>query len=366
MTTSETVILAAGGTGGHLYPAEALAQELLDRGHKVIIVTDKRGAAFQNLGDKVEVLTVPAATFKAGIANKIKAVIEILSGIVQAAKLLRKYKPAIVVGFGGYPSFPTVFAAQWTGFRTIIHEQNAVLGKANLHLAGKAVAIAASLQDTRGIKDANQSKVTVTGNPVRPAIRALREIPYPPLDGTFEIFITGGSTALTRVFNDTVPVAIMLLPENLRQRVHIVHQCRAGETAMTAASYGKAGVTSEIKEFFDDMPARLAVCHLFIGRSGASTVAELSVAGRPAIFVPYPGHTDQQQTHNAEPLEQKGGCLIIQEEDFTSQTLSGEIEKFMKDPALLQKAAEAAKSCGQPDAARNLADLVERTLHPGG
>ncbi len=366
MTTSETVILAAGGTGGHLYPAEALAQELLGRGHKVVIITDKRGAAFQNLGDQVEVLTVPAATFKAGIVNKINAVLEILSGILQAAKLLRKYRPAIVVGFGGYPSFPTMFAAQWTGLKTIIHEQNAVLGKANLHLAGKAVAIAASLQDTRGIKDANQSKVTVTGNPVRPAIRALRALPYPPLDGVFEIFITGGSTALTHVFNDAVPVAIMLLPEDLRQRVHVVHQCRAGEAAATAESYRKAGVKAEIKEFFSDMPERLAACHLFIGRSGASTVAEISVAGRPAIFVPYPGHADRQQTYNAEPLEQKGGCLIIQEEDFTSQTLAAELEKFMKDPALLQQAAATAKSCGQPEAVKNLADLVEGTLQRGG
>ncbi|MDE2335762.1 MAG: UDP-N-acetylglucosamine--N-acetylmuramyl-(pentapeptide) pyrophosphoryl-undecaprenol N-acetylglucosamine transferase, partial [Alphaproteobacteria bacterium] len=322
MTTSKTIMLAAGGTGGHLYPAEALAEELLGHGHKIVIVTDKRGAAFRGLGGTAEILTVPAATFKAGLVNKIKAVFDILSGILQAARLLQRYKPALVIGFGGYPSFPAMFAAQGTGFKTLIHEQNAVLGKANLHLADKAAAIAAALQDTRGIKDKNKGKVAVTGNPVRPAIRAVRDIPYPPANGAFEIFITGGSTALTRVFNETVPAAIKLLPADLRARLHVVHQCRAAEAAATAARYRDAGVTAEIKEFFNDMPERLAACHLFIGRSGASTVAEITVAGRPAIFVPYAGHADRQQTYNAEPLAEKGGCLIIQQEDFTPQRLA--------------------------------------------
>ncbi len=370
MTTSETitraagetVFLAAGGTGGHLYPAEALAEELADRGHKTVIVTDKRGIAFRNLGDKVEIRAIPAATFKPGIINKIKAVAAILSGILQAAVLLKKHKPAIVVGFGGYPSFPTMFAAQQMGFKTLIHEQNAVLGKANLHLADKAAAIAASLRDTRGIRERNKSKIMLTGNPVRPAIRAVRDRPYPPAGGTFEIFITGGSTALTRVFNETVPQAVKLLPDDLRARLHVVHQCRDEEAMATAGKYRDAGVKAEIKEFFNDMPERLAACHLFIGRSGASTVSEISVAGRPAIFVPYPGHADRQQTYNAEPLAQKGGCLIIQQEDFTPQRLAAELEKFMKNPDFLQNAAVAAKSCGQPDAVKNLADLVEKTL----
>ncbi len=363
MTTPETIMLATGGTGGHLYPAEALAQELLNRGHKVIIVTDKRGNAFQELGGKVQIVCVRAATFKAGIASKIKAVGDILIGILQAAMLLKEFRPAIIVGFGGYPSYPTMFAAQRMGFATMLHEQNAVLGKANMHLANKASAIATSLPDTQSIKPANQGKVTLTGNPVRVAIQAVRDNPYPATSGIFEIFITGGSTALTRVFNETVPAAAKLLPEDIRQRLHIVHQCRDEENAATTERYKAAGVSAAIKNFFNDMPERLAACHLFIGRSGASTVAEIAMVGRPAIFVPYPSHADRQQTYNAMPMSQAGGCWIIQQENFTPEMLAQQLEKLIKNPDTLENAAQSAKSCGQPDAVKNLADLVEEKLH---
>lgn len=359
---SRTIILAAGGTGGHLYPAEALAQELLDRGHKVIIITDKRGTAFKRLGDKAQILCVRAATFKTGLLSKIKAVRDIVLGILQSAILLKKLKPAVVIGFGGYPSYPTMFAAQRMGFPTILHEQNAVLGKANLHLADKAVAIAASLPNTRGLKAANQSKATVTGNPVRAAICAVRDTPYPSPENTVEIFITGGSTALTHIFNETVPEALKLLSEDVRERFHAVHQCRETEQEATAERYRSAGVNAEIKSFFDDIPQRLTACHLFIGRAGASSVAELAVVGRPAIYVPYPSHADMQQKYNAEALTLKGGGWIMMQDQFTPQTLAAQLDILIKTPALLQNAAAAAKACGQPNAVKKLADLVEKTI----
>jgi UDP-N-acetylglucosamine--N-acetylmuramyl-(pentapeptide) pyrophosphoryl-undecaprenol N-acetylglucosamine transferase len=358
--TSKTIILAAGGTGGHLYPAEALAQELLNRGHKVVIVTDKRGTAFKSLGDKVQILTVRAATFKAGLFSKIKAVRDILIGIVQAAVVLKKIRPAVIIGFGGYPSYPTMFAAQQMGFKTILHEQNAILGKANLHLADKAIAIAASLPDTRNIKPVNQSKVTVTGNPVRAAVCAVRDLPYLPPTDTFEIFITGGSQA-AKVFGEIVPDATARLPDDLRKRLHVVHQCREDDIAATTEKYRIANVTAEIKSFFNDMPERLSACHLFIGRSGASTVAEIAVVGRPAIFVPL-WHADRQQFLNADLIANKKGAWVMEQNNFTPAALAERLESLIRDPAQLEKAAAAAKACGQPGAVRKLADLVEKNI----
>ena len=360
MTEHKTIILAAGGTGGHLYPAEALAQELLDRKYKIIIITDKRGHAFRKLGEDVPVRCVRAATLKPGSISKIKAVIDMGIGILQAAVLLIKHKPEVIVGFGGYPSFPTVFAGQCLGIPTILHEQNAVLGKANFWLSGRAGAIAASLPETRGIKPSNQKKVVVTGNPVRAGICAVRDIPYPALSETFEIFITGGSQA-AKVFSDVVPEAISLLPKDIKDRLHIVQQCREGDIPSTKEKYRTAGINAEIRSFFDDMPDRLSVCHLFIGRSGASTVAEIAVVGRPAIFVPYPDHADQQQKHNANLIAGKnGGWVMMQDDQFNAKNLADRIQHLAKNPSILENAAKVAKSCGQPEAVRNLADLVEK------
>ena len=357
---AKTIALAAGGTGGHLYPAEALAQELLNRGHKVIIITDKRGSAFQKLGNKVQILCVRAATMKPGVIKKIKAVIDIVIGILQAALILRKFKPSVIIGFGGYPSYPTMFAGQLLGYPTILHEQNAILGKANLHLADRAIAIAASLPDTRGIKPSNLGKVTVTGNPVRAAICAVRDKPYPMIDNTFEIFITGGSQA-AKVFGDIVPEAVRKLPEDIKRKLHIVHQCPEGSIAATMEKYQSTRVRAEIKSFFNDMPEKLSACHLFIGRSGASTVAEIAVVGRPAIFVPLL-HADRQQFLNAELITGKEGGWVMVQESFTPEALAEKLEYLIKNPAVLENAAKAAKSCGKPEAVKNLADLVETKL----
>lgn len=358
--TRKTIALSAGGTGGHLFPAEALAAELIARGHRVVIITDKRGQAFKSLGDKVEIHTVRAATLKPGVITKLKALFEMGAGILSAARLLRNIRPDIVVGFGGYPSFPGVFAGQKMGIPTILHEQNAVLGKANAWLAGGAENIAASMPNTLGVKPAHQSKVVVTGNPVRQAIVEAGKTSYaPPVNG-FNILITGGSQA-AGIFGQIVPEAVALLPEDARKRLNVMHQCRENDLDATAEKYTGAGVRAEVKTFFNNMAERLKDCHLFIGRSGASTVAELAAAGRPAIFVPL-RHADMQQKHNAEALSLKGGAWLVMQEDFTPALLADKIAAFMKDPSLLEKAAGIAKNCGRPDAAKKLADTVENKM----
>ncbi len=353
-----TIVLAAGGTGGHLYPAEALAEELLRRGHRVVIVTDKRGNAFQRLSDRVKIDCVRAATFKPGIFSKIKSIIDIELGLLQSAALLLKYKPALIVGFGGYPSFPTVLAGQIMGLPTIIHEQNAVLGKANAWLAYAAKKIAVSLPETQGIRPVDRRKVVFTGNPVRADICAVRDKPYPAPGDIFNIFITGGSQG-AKIFSDIVPEAVRRLPEDIKSRLHIVQQSKESDTAQ---KYRDAGVRAEVKPFFDDMPERLSACHLFIGRSGASTVAEIAMVGRPALFVPYPGHADQQQKYNAEQIARKDGAWVILQEAFTREMLAQQIEHLAKNPGMLEHAAKAASACGQPEAVMKLADLVEESL----
>lgn len=359
-TTATTIMLAAGGTGGHLFPAEALAAELLSRGHKVVIVTDKRGNAFKSLSGRVTVETVKAGYLRPGLISKARAVLDMGIGIVQALLLLRRHKPALVVGFGGYPSFPAMFAAQKTGIPTLLHEQNAVLGKANVWLADKAEKIATALPGTRGITPANAAKAVTTGNPVRADIVAARGSVYaaPQPEGDFNVFITGGSQAAS-VFSEIVPEAVGRLPEAAKRRLRIVHQCRENDLDVTADRYRKAGVKAEIKTFFNDMAARLSSCHLFIGRSGASTVAEISAVGRPAVFVPYPGHSDMQQKHNADSVANAGGGWVMMQPEFTPEALADKLEQLMAKPDMLDKAALAAKSCGAPDAAGRLADLVE-------
>lgn len=354
---TKTILLSAGGTGGHLYPAEALAEELLARGYKVAIVTDKRGHAFKSLGDRVNIYTVRAATLKPGLGAKIRALIDMKLGVLSALRLIFKIKPALVVGFGGYPSFPGVLAAQILCRPTILHEQNAVLGKANVWLAPRARKIALSLAGTRGLSAAQQSKAVVTGNPVRAPIIAVSRIPYTPPVSDFKILITGGSQAAS-IFADVVPEGLKDLPEPIKSRLYVMHQCRENDLKTTAEKYARIGIRAETASFFSDMADRLAACQLFIGRSGASSVAELAVAGRPAIFVPYPGHQDMQQKHNADIIANAGGAWVFLQPDFTPVALADKIRAFAEDPAILTRAAEAAATCGQNGAAARLADLV--------
>ena len=358
LETAQTYVLSAGGTGGHLFPAEALAEELIARGHSVVIMTDKRGHAFQNLASQVDVHIIPSASLKPGIISKISSLIHMGRGVLKALQILKTIKPTAVIGFGGYPSFPGVFAAQVLQIPTVIHEQNAILGKANLWLARYCDRIALSLKGTRGIPSDCTEKCVITGNPVRKEIVKAAEIPYPdPTQDDFVILITGGSQAAS-IFSQVVPKALILLPEHLRKRLKIMQQCKEQDLSSVTETYQTAGLRAETAPFFKQMAARLAASHLFIGRSGASTVAEIAAVGRPAIFVPYPGHRDMQQKHNADILAHQNAAWIILQDFLTPETLAHQIQELMEMPSALVKAATQSRHCGVTDAAERLADAL--------
>ncbi|QJE72264.1 undecaprenyldiphospho-muramoylpentapeptide beta-N-acetylglucosaminyltransferase [Aerophototrophica crusticola] len=362
------VILAAGGTGGHMFPAEALARELLDRGRDVVLVTDIRGKAFGDALPAVRVERIRAATAAPGIVGKVRMVVELVAGTAQARTLLRSLKPSLVVGFGGYPSVPTVFAAQQAGIPTVLHEQNAVLGRANKLLAGKARLICTSFPEVKGLGAADGRRIVRTGNPVRPAILSLRDCPYPAPchQGPLNLLVTGGSQGAS-VFGEVVPRAIAMLPEATRLRLKVVQQARPENINEARDAYVKMGVDATLAPFFKDMPDRLAHCHLMIGRSGAGTVAELSVAGRPAILVPYPHAMDDHQAANAKSIEAAGGAWVMpQNGSFSPEALARKLEALFADPHALTEAAKAAASWGIPDAAQRLADAVLRLVAADG
>jgi UDP-N-acetylglucosamine--N-acetylmuramyl-(pentapeptide) pyrophosphoryl-undecaprenol N-acetylglucosamine transferase len=358
--TQQPIVLAAGGTGGHIFPAEALAEVLLRRGERVVLVTDQRFGHFKSGAlSEVETRTIHAGTIGGAWHKKILGAAGLLLGIAQARGVLRQLKPKVVAGFGGYPSFPTVFSAAGMGIPTVIHEQNSVLGRANRLLAGRVGHIAASFPETLMLAEKDAGKVSFTGNPVRASIRALRDVPYSMLmqDGKMHILITGGSQGAS-VLSQIIPEAIALLPVNLRARVRLDQQCREAELAATKARYAELGVNADLATFFVDVPARLAASHLVIARAGASTVSELAVAGRPAILVPYPQAMDNHQYYNANAFEDVGGGWVMAQEGFTAQALAARLEAFLNAPDALAKAAANARNLGTLDAAEKLADLV--------
>ena len=354
-----TVLLAAGGTGGHMFPAEALAQDLLSRGFNVVLATDERGKKYEPFAGGIQVKVLSSATIKAGLLSKVKSVMSLGRGYFQAKKLLKSLKPSVVVGFGGYPSLMPVWIAQKQRIPTIIHEANAILGKANVFLAKKADRIAISLPELTGLDESDAVRTVVTGNPVRSDIAALYNQPYPAIeqDGPLKIFVMGGSQGAS-VFAKILPEAFASLSENYRERLQITQQCRESELADARKIYADAGIKAELQPFFTDVPARLAAAHLFIGRSGAATVAEVATAGRPAIFVPYPHHADQQQKRNADSVADLGGAWVMTENGFTKEALLSRIEAFLQNPETLFRAAENARKAGKPDAARKLGNLV--------
>ncbi len=355
------IVLASGGTGGHIFPAEALAVVLHKRGYQPILLTDTRYQDYAGGNVPWEVHTIRASGVGGGIWHKISGVAELGVGWVQARRLLKKIAPAAVIGFGGYPSFPTMHAATALGLPTLIHEQNSMLGKANAVLAAKMHAIATSFTEVKGITEEDAKKIVLTGNPVRPAIKALREMPYPALneESGFHLLVTGGSQGAA-IFSDVLPEAIGLLPPALRQRIRVDQQCRAEDVEKTKEAYEKIAVSADIAPFFGDIAVRLAAAHLVVARSGASTVAELTVAGRPAIFVPYPHATDDHQTVNANAVEDAGGGWVMPQEGFTAAAVSARIESFLNLPVTLKEAAEKIRNAGRPDADAALADLVEK------
>jgi UDP-N-acetylglucosamine--N-acetylmuramyl-(pentapeptide) pyrophosphoryl-undecaprenol N-acetylglucosamine transferase len=354
------IVLAAGGTGGHMFPAEALAGELLKRGFAVDLVTDRRGQAFGDRLGEVAVHRVHAAgVIGRTLGRKLQSVLLLILGTLQARWLIRRLQPHVVVGFGGYASFPTLLAATHAGCATVLHEQNAVLGRANKMLATRARAIATSFPETRDVRPADTHKLVHTGNPVRPAVIGIANQPYPALhaEGGLRLMVTGGSQG-ARIFSDVVPAAIASLPKDMRSRLFVSQQCRPEDLDRVARIYDEAEVTADLAAFFSDLPRRLGAAHLGICRAGASTVAELTVAGLPAILVPL-ASSDEHQTANATFVEQAGGAWVVAQKDFTAPILARRLFGLLRDPDTLIDAAARARAIGIPDAATRLADLVQ-------
>lgn len=358
--TTRPIVIAAGGTGGHIFPAEALAEALMNRGERVVLFTDPRFAKFKSgVFTRVETHTVRAGRPGPGVLRKILAVANVAIGTVQAMMKLHELKPKAAVGFGGYPSFPTMLAAIKLRIPTVIHEQNAVLGRANRMLAPRVTRIATSFHHTLMIEPEDEPRIVLCGNPVRSGVRAVRDIPYATLapGGTMQILVTGGSQGAA-VFSQIVPAAIAALPAAVRSRIRIDQQCREADIEVTRAAYEQLGVSAQVSPFFTDIPARLAAAHLVIARSGASTVSELSTAGRPAILVPYPHAADNHQYFNANEVEDAGAGWVMAQDGFTATALSSRLEAFLGHPPTLAKAAEKARAMGRPDAAIQLAEMV--------
>ncbi|HYN46686.1 MAG TPA: undecaprenyldiphospho-muramoylpentapeptide beta-N-acetylglucosaminyltransferase [Allosphingosinicella sp.] len=359
---SRHYVLAAGGTGGHMVPAHALAEELLARGHRVALVTDDRGARIPGLFDKVQVHILPAGRLSGGPVGWLRAARAIATGRTMALRLYETFLPSAVIGFGGYPAFPALLAARRDRIPTLIHEQNAVLGRVNRLMASKVDAIATAYKNVQRLSAKAADKVHLVGNPVRDEVRALRDQPFPPLtdDGIFRVLVTGGSQGAS-ILSDVVPEGLALLPEHFRRRLQVTQQCREEDIDKVRARYAALGIPADLATYLPDLPARLAWSHLVIARAGASTIAELTAAGRPAILVPLPSATDDHQTFNAREMARAGGARLIAQPKFTPTELAKQMQKLGLEPASLAKVAELAKSAGRPDAARDLADLVERT-----
>jgi len=357
---SLTILLAAGGTGGHLFPAESLAAELGRRGHAVELATDERADKYGRAFPARAIDIIHSATIKGRDPISIlRTATALIHGTWQAWRLLGRIRPDVVVGFGGYPTFPPMIAAQLTGVPTILHEQNAVMGRANRVLAKRVTRIALSFPGTR-LLGANADKAVHTGNPVRDMVISAARVPYavPSLDGEFRLLVFGGSQG-ARFFSEVMPPAIARLDPALRARLTIVQQARAEDAGAVTAAYAEMGVAAEVAPFFVDLPARIAASHLVVCRSGASSVGELAVIGRPSILVPLPGALDQDQAANAAVLEAAGGGWPIRQAELTPERMAEELGKAMGDPEQLAEAAEAARAAGKADAVARLADLVE-------
>ncbi len=352
------VLVAAGGTGGHLFPAEALATALAQRGISVHLATDRRAARYGGAFAEDAIHVVSSATLRARNPLAMARTAALLgAGIVQAAALIGRLQPRAIIGFGGYPSIPPVLAAALRGIPSLIHDANAVIGRANRFLAPRATAIATTFPDVLRDDKRLAAKATLTGNPVREAVIAAAATPYPAVSDRLRLLIFGGSQG-ARIMADIVPPAIRRLECGIRARLAIVQQVRAEDLQRVGDAYASLCVPAEVAPFFPDLPQRMADSHLIVSRSGASTVAELAAIGRPAVLVPLPHALDQDQFANAGTLERVGGAIRITQEQFTPQRLADEVAALAAAPARLQKMAAAARSLGRLDAAGRLAELV--------
>lgn len=358
-------VLTAGGTGGHLFPAEALAGVLQRRGHEVVLMTDARGKKFSGALSEARIITVPSAALSGRSPLKLLAApFKILTGYLIASARFRTLKPKAVIGFGGYPSVPVMLAAVSGKYATAIVSPDALLGRANRLLMDKVSRIAANFELVRFLP-ADRKKIVYTGNPLRPEVIALAGTRYiPPADeGPVRLTVFGGSQG-ARVFSDVLPAALALLPDALRARLDVMQQCRPEDIARVEKQYSEMGIRAELKAFFPDMPARMSRAHLLIARSGAGTVSELAAIGRPAILVPLPFALDDNQTPNAEALVKVGGGWRVPQKEFTPEKLSVMLQEIFADPQGLADKAAAARTLARTDAAVRLADLVESLEKP--
>ena len=353
--------LAAGGTGGHMIPAHALAAELKSRGHGVLLITDDRGARFPGLFEGMPVHILPAGRLGGGPIGWLKAAGSVIKGRGQAKRLYREHRPDAVVGFGGYPAFPSLLAASAMRIPSVLHEQNAVIGRVNRLLAGETEAIGVAYDEIDRLKSRYKAKTVLVGNPVREEIARLGELPFPAFDqfAPLKILVTGGSQGAT-ILSQVVPEGLGMLEPSLRRRLQVVQQCRPDDIERVRKQYVELGIPAELMTYIEDMAAKLADCHLMIGRAGASTIAELTAAGRPAILIPFAAATDDHQTANAREMVKAGGARAIKQDNFKPNVLARQIEALAIDPVALNNAAARALSVGRPHAARDLADLVER------
>jgi UDP-N-acetylglucosamine--N-acetylmuramyl-(pentapeptide) pyrophosphoryl-undecaprenol N-acetylglucosamine transferase len=354
------VLVAAGGTGGHLFPAEALAAALGQRRVPVELATDVRATHYAGAFSPAKIHVIPSATIRGRDPISLARTAATLGyGVAKAWLKLPRIRPAVVVGFGGYPSIPPVLAASLRGIPTLIHEQNGVMGRANRFLAPRVTAIATGFADVLEQQPALATKATHTGNPVRPAVVAAAATPYPPLDATgpLHLLVFGGSQG-ARAMSEIVPPAIERLEPRLQMRLKIVQQAREEDLARVRDTYARLQVAAEVAPFFSDLPARMAASHLVVSRSGASTVAELAAIGRPAILVPLPHALDQDQRANAGMLQRARGGIMIDQAELTPDRLAAEIAALAADPVRLVAMASAARWTGTIDAADRLADLV--------
>ncbi len=360
MSGKGLIVVAAGGTGGHLFPAAALSHVLAARGFAVHLVTDERAAKYGQDFPATAIHKVPAATPSGGsLFARARAIFTLAQGTFAARRLLRQISPRAVVGFGGYPTVPPLLAASQLGLPTLLHEGNAVIGRANRFLAGRVDAIAKGFEALGGIPESMAAKTHLTGNPVRPMVLEAARIPFPDYaSGRLRVLVTGGSQG-ARIFSDIVPAAIELLPAAARQKLLITQQARPEDEERVREACRRLGVEAEIRSFFADLPLRMAQAHLVIARAGASTVSELAVTGRPAILVPLPHALDQDQAANAKQFAATGAGIVIAQSVFSPQWLATSLAEAQGDIGALARRADAAKQTGIPDAAERLADLVE-------
>ncbi|MEQ8824928.1 MAG: undecaprenyldiphospho-muramoylpentapeptide beta-N-acetylglucosaminyltransferase [Filomicrobium sp.] len=354
------ILLAAGGTAGHLFPAYALAEELGRRGYVVDLATDMRGDRYGTGFPARTVHQIPSATLaeKSPVAVA-KTVWTLSRGVAAAASLLGKIRPSVVVGFGGYPTFPPLLAAKFRGIKTALHEQNAVLGRANRMLAARVDAVATSFEKVKYLEGSLVEKARFTGNPVRDVVHDCAMRPYwsPGAADEIRLLVFGGSQG-ARFFSDVVPPALTMLSDDIRDRLYVVQQAREEDVERVESTYQSAGISADVAPFFANLPEIMASSQLVIGRAGASTIAELTVIGRPSILVPLPHALDNDQLQNAARLAESGGAWCIEQSDLSSERFAMELQRLFTSPQLLLDVAQAAKQVGKPDAVMRLADLI--------